>query len=60
MHRTKLASDNPSVILAWKRKKKLNKTFVLQRRIYLIDPDGNESVGSHSRNGTEPCGFISV
>jgi hypothetical protein len=32
----------------------------IRRRINLIDPDGNESVGSHSRNGTEPYGFMSV
>jgi hypothetical protein len=31
-----------------------------RRRINLIDPDGNESVESHSLNGTEPYGFISV
>ena len=28
-----------------------------RRRINLIDPDGNESVGSHSRNGTESYGL---
>jgi hypothetical protein len=32
----------------------------IRRRINLIDPDGNESVGSHSHQGTEPYGFISV
>jgi hypothetical protein len=32
----------------------------IRRRINLIDPDGNESVGSHSRNGTEPYGFMSM
>ena len=29
-------------------------------RINLIDPDGNESIGSHSHQGTETCGFIHV
>jgi hypothetical protein len=29
-------------------------------RINLIDPDRNDSIGSHSQNGTEPYGFISV
>jgi hypothetical protein len=32
----------------------------IRRRINLIDPDGNESVGSHSHHGAEPYGFISV
>ena len=31
-----------------------------RRKLNLIDPDGNESVGSHSHHGTEPYGFISV
>jgi hypothetical protein len=31
-----------------------------RRRIISIETDGNESVGSHSHHGTEPCGFISV
>jgi hypothetical protein len=32
----------------------------IRRRINLIDPDGNESVGSHSHHGMEPYGFISI
>jgi hypothetical protein len=32
----------------------------IRRRTHLIDPDGNEYVGSHSHHGTVPCGFISV
>jgi hypothetical protein len=31
-----------------------------RRRINLIDPDGKESVGSHSHHRMEPYGFISV
>jgi hypothetical protein len=31
-----------------------------RRKVNTIDPDGNESVGSHSHHGTEPYGFISV
>ncbi len=31
-----------------------------RRRINLIDPDGNESVGSHSQNGRESYGLVSV
>jgi hypothetical protein len=31
-----------------------------RKRINLIDPDENESVGSHSQNGTEPYGLMSV
>ena len=32
----------------------------LRRRINLIETDGNESLGFHSHQGTEPCGFIFV
>jgi hypothetical protein len=32
----------------------------IRRRTHFIDPDGNESVGSHSHQATEPYGFISV
>jgi hypothetical protein len=32
----------------------------IRRRINLIDPDGNESVGFHSHQGTETYGFIPV
>jgi hypothetical protein len=38
----------------------LEATNSSRRRINVIDPDGNESVGSHSQNGMEPYGFISV
>jgi hypothetical protein len=32
----------------------------IRRRTHFIDPNGNESVGSHCHQGMEPCGFISI
>jgi hypothetical protein len=53
--------DNPSADDRKKREKvPLEAPNPIRRRTNLIDPDGNESVGSHSHHGTEPYGFISV
>jgi hypothetical protein len=53
--------DNPSADDCKKCEKViLEAPNPVRRRTNLIDPGGNESVGSHSHHGMEPCGFISV
>ena len=60
-HRYHKQTTTPSADERKKREKVvLEAPNPLRRRTNFIEPNGNESVGSHSHLGTEPCGFISV